>query len=232
MNKYLIPAALSLCFFLCSCAKTVQEHTKTLFSMDTVMELKIYSENEKPLADAEAEIKRIDALFDRGSSSEIYKINNESPAAVSDETAGILRTAAAISERTDGAFDITTAPVSDLWGFYGGTFRVPSEDEINTTLKNVGFNKIHFDGNTVSLPALSAVDLGGIAKGYASDRVSELLKSSGVSSAIISLGGNVYAVGSKPDGSPWSVGITDPKDKNALAGTVNVSDKAVVTSGG
>lgn len=201
--------------------------------MDTVMDLKIYSENDAPIAKAEAEIKRVDSLLDRGNEeSEIYKINSEKSAAVSAETADLIRTAVDISERTGGAFDITTAPVSDLWGFYGGSFRVPSDGEIQSALEGVGYEKIRIDENTVSVPESTSIDLGGIGKGYASDRAAEILRENGVASAILSLGGNVYALGKRPDGGGWTVGITDPADESGLIGTVNVSDKAVVTSGG
>lgn len=201
--------------------------------MDTIMDLKIYSENEEALTNAENEIKRIDALFDRGNpESEIFKINSEKNAIVSEETAALIKNTVSLSERTNGAFDITTAPLSDLWGFYGGSFRVPSDSEISKTLKNIGYGQIKIDGSTVSIPEGFSVDLGAVAKGYASDRAAGVLRDCGVSSAIISLGGNVHALGSKPDGTAWNVGITDPFDKSSLTGSVNVRDKAVVTSGG
>ncbi len=231
MRKTFFVISALICLTLCGCGK--QEYTSSFFAMDTVMDLKIYSENDAAISKAEAEIKRIDSLLDRGSGeSEIYKINSEKTAAVSGETADLIRTAVDISEKTGGAFDITTAPVSDLWGFYGGSFRVPSDSEIQTALGGVGYEKIRLDKNTVSIPDNTSIDLGGIGKGYASDRAADVLRENGVDSAILSLGGNVYALGKRADGSNWSVGITDPDDKSQILGTVNVSDKAVVTSGG
>lgn len=231
MRKLLIAALLVLS--CCGCSLRSSELSTTFFAMDTIMDLKIYSENEEALTNAENEIKRIDALFDRGNpESEIFKINSEKNAIVSEETAALIKNTVSLSERTNGAFDITTAPLSDLWGFYGGSFRVPSDSEISKTLKNIGYGQIKIDGSTVSIPEGFSVDLGGIAKGYASDRAVKVLRDCGVSSAIISLGGNVHALGSKPDGTAWNVGITDPFDKSSLTGSVNVRDKAVVTSGG
>lgn len=220
----------ALCLTLCGCAQ--KEYTDTLFAMDTVMDLKVLG-SEDALTAADAEIRRIDALFDRGNAdSEIYRINTDKSAVISDETAKLIRTAIEFSERTDGAFDITTAPLSDLWGFYGGNYRVPTDGEIETALTGVGYEKIRLDGSDISIPQNTSIDLGGIAKGYASDRAAAVMRENGASSAILSLGGNVYALGKKADGSDWTVGITDPFDTSRLIGTVSVSDKAVVTSGG
>lgn len=223
--------AVLLCLTLCSCAKT--EYKKSIFAMDTVMDLTVYGESEDALDAAEEEIKRIDTLLNRGNeNSEIYQINNKKTAELSDETAELIKTAVGISEKTNGAFDITTAPVTDLWGFYGGNFRVPTDSELKTALDGVGYKKIQLDGRNIAIPESSSIDLGGIGKGYASDRVIEVLKNNGVKSAVISLGGNVQTLGKKPDGQAWKIGITDPMDKSRLLGTVRVTDCAVVTSGG
>lgn len=224
--------ALIICLLMCGCAKNA-EYTKSIFAMDTVMDLKIYSENEEALSNAEAEIKRIEALLDRGNKSgEIYKINESKSADISAETAEIIRAALSVSERTDGAFDITIAPVMDLWGFYGGEFRVPSDGELKSALENVGYEKIQLNGSSISIPESTGIDLGGIGKGYTSDCIANLLKNSGVNSAIISLGGNVHAIGTKPGSDGWTVGISDPHDKSQLIGKLKISDKAVITSGG
>ncbi len=232
--RRLLPILFLICTLICGCEqKSLEEHTKTIFAMDTVMDLKIYSENEDVLFDAEAEIKRIENLLDRGNeNSEIYKINNSKIADISDETANLLRNAKLISERTNGAFDISIAPVIDLWGFYGNEFNVPSDDDIKSSLENIGYENIQLDGNKVILPESFSIDVGGIGKGYTSDKISELLKRKGVKSAIISLGGNVQTIGKKNDGSLWTVGIADPKNKSRHIGKLKVSDKAVITSGG
>lgn len=220
-----------MCAVLCGCSKT--EYKKSIFAMDTVMDLTVYSESEDALNAAEEEIKRIDTLLDRGNeSSEIYQINNKKTAEVSDETAELIKTAVGISEKTGGAFDITTAKVTDLWGFYGGNFRVPAENELRKALDGIGYEKVELGENKITIPENMSLDLGGIGKGYASDRIAGLLRQDGVESAIISLGGNVYALGSRPDGRAWQVGIADPADKSKIIGTLSVTDKAVVTSGG
>ena len=145
---------------------------RTVFAMDTIMTLRVYgADGEKVLDDAEEEITRLDDLLRRGeTSSEIYKINSKGTAQVSDDTAELLKAALSISEATDGAFDISVAPVMDLWGFYGQQFHVPASEEIAAMLPNVDWHGISLDGNTVSLKEGVEIDLGGIAKGYLSSR--------------------------------------------------------------
>ena len=233
MRKIFFVASILICLLICGCSQNnMNEYTENIFAMDTVMDLKIYSENDESLSEAKAEIRRIDALFDRGNeNSDIYKINKNKSADVSAETADVIRAALSISDRTGGAFDITVAPVMDLWGFYGNEFNVPSDDELQSTLEGVGYEKIRLDNTNISIPENTGIDLGGIGKGYTSDRIAALLKNNGVKSAIISLGGNVHAIGKRNDGSEWTVGITDPHNKSQLIGKLKISDKAVITSG-
>ena len=96
----------------------------------------------------------------------------------------------------------------------------------------MGSGHIHLDGNSAMLDEGCAVDLGGIAKGYASDRVAQVLAQYGVTGAAVSLGGNVYICGQKPDGALWSVAVQDPKDTSAYAMTLELTDTFAVTSGG
>ena len=233
MRKIFFAASILICLLICGCSQNnMNEYTENIFAMDTVMDLKIYSENDESLSEAKAEIRRIDALFDRGNeNSDIYKINKNKSADISAETADVIRAALSISDRTGGAFDITVAPVMDLWGFYGNEFNVPSDDELQSTLEGVGYEKIRLDNTNISIPENTGIDLGGIGKGYTSDRIAALLKNNGVKSAIISLGGNVHAIGKRNDGSEWTVGITDPHNKSQLIGKLKISDKAVITSG-
>lgn len=235
MRRLFLPVSILICLLLSGCAgENTEEYSKTVFAMDTVMDLKIYSSNGDGIMErAENEIKRIESLLDRGNEkSEIYKINQNKSGVISEETAEIITDALSVSKETDGAFDITIAPVIDLWGFYGNNFRVPSDSEIKTALENVGYEKVQLDGNNVSVPAHALIDLGGIGKGYASDMLARLLWANNVQSAIISLGGNVQTIGKKPDGSLWTVGVADPRDTSRHIGKLKISDKAVVTSGG
>ncbi|MGN0106976.1 MAG: FAD:protein FMN transferase [Hominilimicola sp.] len=233
MRKIFFAANILICLLMCGCSQNnMKEYTENIFAMDTVMDLKIYSENDEALSEAKAEIRRIDTLFDRGNeNSDIYRINKNKSADISAETTDVIRAALSISDRTSGAFDITVAPVMDLWGFYGNEFNVPSDSELKSALEGIGYEKIHLDNTCISIPENTGIDLGGIVKGYTSDRIAALLKNKGVRSAIISLGGNIHAIGKRNDGSAWTVGITDPHDKSQLIGKLKISDKAVITSG-
>lgn len=206
---------------------------RTVFAMDTVMTLRVYgADGEKALDDAEDEIMRLDALLRRGdTSSEIYKVNSERTAEVSEDTAELLKAALSISDSTDGVFDISIAPVMDLWGFYGQQFHVPTSEAIESALSDVDWHGISLKGNTVSLQDGVQIDLGGIAKGFLSNRIMEIYRENGIESGLVSLGGNVQVLGTKPDGSQWTIAIQDPDDETAYAGTIKASDKAVITSG-
>lgn len=234
MFKVLGLSCVLICLMLCGCSdESVKEYSKTIYAMDTVMNLRIYSDDEEVLSNAETEIIRIESLLDRGNeNSDVYAINKYKSVKVSDETAYVIKRALEMSLRTDGAFDITIAPVMDLWGFYGNEFNVPSDKELQYALESVGYNNVSLNINNVQITDNAAIDLGGIGKGYASDKIAELFKNNGIDSAIISLGGNVHAIGKRPDGELWTVGIADPRDTSKHIGRLKVSDKSVITSGG
>ena len=221
---------------LSACAPESSE--RSLFAMDTYMTFTAYGKNsEKALNDVCADIDRLEKLFSvTDSESEIGRINssNGEPVTVSDETAKLIARSADIGRQTDGAFDITLYAVSKEWGFTMETdsLHVPDDETIKRLLKSSGSDKLSVFENTVTVTGGAQTDLGGIAKGYAAGRAAEILEQNGVESAILSLGGNIRAVGSKPDGSPWIVGIKDPENTSQLAASVSATDRAVVTSGG
>ena len=164
------------------------------------------------LKDALTECGRYEQLLSRTvEGSDVWRINHAGgePVEVSDDTAEILRCAIRIAGLSGGAFDVTIAPVSTLWDFTSGAAVLPDAETIAKAAELVDYTKIELNGNTVKLPAGMMIDLGGIAKGYIADRVAEYLEKRGVKHAILSFGGNVVAVGLKPDGSPWTVGIQD-----------------------
>ena len=117
-----------------------------------------------------------------------------------------------------------------LWGF-GGEPSVPDGDDIAALLPLVDMEQLELEDGHASLPAGMGLDLGGIAKGYAADKLCALLGTYGVKSAMLSLGGNVSVLGTKPDGSNWRIGIRNPKDASGIVGVVEASDCAIVTSG-
>lgn len=220
-----------ICLF-CGCAGQQTAQETTLFCMDTVMQLRLYGDNDGA---AEAEITAIlqglDAALsvtDEQSALSACNANGRS----SDETVLALWDAAALlCARTGGAVDPTVYPVVRLWGFTTQDYRVPDEAEIADVLALVGANRVQTADGTLRLPPGMALDFGAFAKGYAGDLCRQALEARGVS-GILTLGGNIQTVGRKPDGSDWVVGIADPDAPESYCLTLRVQgSRAVVTSG-
>ena len=213
------------------------EATRDLFAMDTVMRVTANgTEAEDAVTAAVAEIKRLDALFSVGNeNSDIAKLNVEHMAVVSDDTFSLVQRSLQLYQDTDGALNITVYPLMEAWGFTTGEYRVPEQTEIDSLLQTMQIGEIRCDSQTktVILPEQTKIDLGAIAKGYTSARLMEIFEGYDISSAMVSLGGNIQVKGSKPDGTSWKVAVEDPfsDSENAYAGILSVADKAVVTSG-
>lgn len=240
MKKLFLSGLIFLCcMFTTSCSQEPVDGTRFLFN--TICTLTVYSE-ENPDESAEEIIEgafdlceEYENMFSRTiEGSDIDRINNSNgqPVEVSPDTVDIIGEAVRYGEISGGAFDITTAPLSILWDFEGDAPSVPPAGEIEELLKTVDYTKIRVEGSTVTLePPAKAIDLGAIAKGYITDRLVEYLTDKGVTSAIISLGGNIYAIGTS-DGRPFRIGVQDPAGEGgAILGYVEISNKSVVTSG-
>ena len=173
-----------------------QEYTSDVFAMDTYMTLTAYGENAQEAVEAGiAEIQRLDDLLSTGKdTSEVAQINANGGGVLSEDTDYLVKRALDIYQSTNGAFDISIYPVMQLWGFTTGNFAVPSESDLAAKLALVDAGKIILseeNGQTsISLPEGMEIDLGGIAKGYTSGRVMDVMKSYGIKSAVINLGGN------------------------------------------
>lgn len=209
--------------------------TRYLTAMDTVMSLTAYGENrDGALEMSVAEIQRLDDLLSIGNeNSDISRLNREKHAVLSPDTYSLLSQALNLARDTQGVFDPTVYPLVKLWGFYNKDYHVPTRQELSDTLAQVDYRDVSLSQGSyeASLGNGQQIDLGGIGKGFASQRVTELLRDAGVTSAMVSLGGNIQCLGAKPDGSPWNIGIRDPFGEELYA-TVRVTDKAVITSGG
>ena len=211
--------------------------TKEIFAMDTYMTLKAYGkEATKALDAAEAEINKIEELVSTGKdTSEISRLNKKGSGKVSKMTKTMIERSLELYKKTDGAFDISIYPVMKIWGFTDQNYKIPSKKELSKNLKKVHANQIKYDSKNNQVffkDSGMEIDLGGIAKGYTSDRVIEILKDYNVDCAVISLGGNVKTLNKKPDGSDWKIAVEDPKDSSKFVGILALSDKAVITSGG
>lgn len=230
-----------LCLGLClgllltGCGRRDEGRTESLFAMDTTMDLTAYGpQAEAALAAGEEEINALDDLLSaQRPESDIARLNRAQGEAVtvSDRTARLLERALALCADTGGALDVTVYPVMRAWGFDSKDYRVPSEDELAALLEQVDYAAITVKGNAVTVPAGVELDLGAVGKGYAGDRIIARWRELGVESGLLNLGGNVQCLGTKPDGSDWSVGIRDPEDESELLVTVTGRDMAVVTSG-
>lgn len=184
------------------------------------------------------EMERLESIFSRSlQDSDISHINRQAglePAAVSSEVIDVALQAYKYALLSDGAFDPTIAPLIDLWGFLGQSYRVPLAAEIEEALPLVDYRLLEIDSDqsTVSLPRDDmALELGGIAKGYIVDRLLEMLQKAGIRHAYINAGGDIGLIGSKPDGSPWLIGVTHPRKDNRIIAVLPVTGGAVVTSG-
>jgi len=214
--------------------------TADFFAMNTYMSITANGSDSQAAVDAaQAEVYRLENEMSRNlSASEISMINAHSgqgPVTVSQETFDIIADAVKYANLSAGAFDITIAPIMDIWGFTDSNYRVPTVSEIQTVLPLVDWKQIKLDAAnlTVELPVTGmALDLGGIAKGYASDRVQTIMHGYDVTSALISLGGNVAVFGPKTDGSLWKIAISDPNAPDSYIGVLKATDVSVITSGG
>ena len=237
MKRLFIGGLLVAALMLAGCgAQTSAEESsqsREVYAMDTVDDAGAYGQNaDAALDEAVAEIERLDALWSIASSDgEIAQLNAEKQITASADTLALLTRAKEISAATDGLFSTTIAPLMEAWGFTSGDYRVPDEAELSALLAHVDDEEIAISGSTVTIPADAKVDLGGIAKGFTSARVMEIFRENGVENGILSLGGNVQALVQKPDGSLWRVGLQDPADERALFATLELADKAVITSG-
>ncbi len=203
-----------------------------VFAMDTYMTVTAYGADDALMTDVENEIRRIEsALSVTIPESEIFILNREGTADVSDTTLEIISGALEVCSATDGALDISIYPVVREWGFTTGEYKVPDGDTIEALLKKVDYTGISVNGNTVALEDGMMVDLGSVVKGYLGDDLVSVLRDHGIKSAILDLGGNVQALGCRPDGEQWKVAVRSP-DHNGYLGTVLVSDETVITSGG
>lgn len=229
MRKRVFCFSVLVCLLLFSgCTKSTQ-----LFAMDTVITMEATGINASDALElATEELLRLEQLLSiRGESSDIAALNAHETETVSTDTAELLQKAYSLSLATGGAYDCTVEPAVAAWGWYD-TPAVPKENALRDAMELVNNEALILDGNTVRFQFDGmGIDLGGIAKGYSAGRIGDLLKDNGIRSAILSLGGNIRAIGKKPNGQPWIVGIADPAMPSSYLATVAVEDTAVVTSG-
>ncbi len=208
--------------------------------MDTIVTQQIYTPGHEDTAREAAQLLRSleQQLSVHLVDSEADRINQNAgnpPIQVDSNVFSLLVRAKELSKQTGGLFDVTIGPLSVLWGITSNSPRVPAPEEIGASRALVDWKKLLLDHENLSVTLAETgmrIDLGGIAKGYASDKVTELYRAAGVASALASIGGNVVVVGARPDGNPFSVGIRDPLGgPNDAVATLSVTDTTLSTTG-
>lgn len=227
--------------------------------LNTAVQITIYDSQDKSLLDdCLALCDKYELIFSRtDEESELYKLNHRiSDSAVSNQTtetqptpyqingttntwhisedlAALLSEGLSITRESNGAFDIAIAPLTSLWDFTAEDPKVPDDADIQNALPLCSSDGVTINGQDIILPSDDIqFDVGAIAKGYIADRLKDFLVKKGVNSAIINLGGNVLCIGSKPDGTPFKVGIQKPfADRNETEAIMDITGKSVVSSG-
>ncbi|MCI8422733.1 MAG: FAD:protein FMN transferase [Lawsonibacter sp.] len=211
--------------------------------MDTVMTLTLHGEKETALQETlnglTETIHQLEGtLSATREDSEIFALNRDGQAELSSCAAQLLEEALALCEETGGALDITAYPALEVWGFPSGEYRVPSGEELEALAAGIDYTQVAIARPSAGSPASARlrgggkVDLGAVAKGFLGDTLAAQLEQAGVTSALLDLGqSSIQAVGAKPDGSPWRIGIRDPAGEGYLA-VVELTGRAMGTSGG
>lgn len=219
------------------------------FYLDTLCSITLYDmekdDAHRLISDAFELCSNYESLLSRTvRDSDIYNLNHSSgqPSEISDETAQLMEKGLYYGDLSKGKFDITVGRLSSLWNFKDENPSVPASQDIAEALQTVDYKKLHLEseGNPETKSQITArlddpgaqVDLGGIAKGYIADRITDFLMEQGVERAIVNLGGNIAAIGEKSDGSSWNIGIEKPfSDRKEIVGSISIKNKTVVTSG-
>ena len=214
-----------------------EAYSKSFFAMDTYMTFTVYDDNAEDaraaLACAQEEIDALEALIAvTDAQSDIYAVNHGGgqPVAIQERTAELLSFALRMAQETGGALEPTLYPVLSAWGFTTDENRIPPGDQIDGLLESVGYDSVQVTDDGVTMADGMMLDLDSVGKGYAGDRAEQILREKGIDSAVLDIGGNIQAVGTKPDGSDWKLGLRSPFGEG-IFGTLQIADKAVVTSG-
>lgn len=238
----LLPAVLALALIFSGCAPSGGEAEvskwsdgsveKSFLALDTLVSIKAYGPSaDEALAECADEIAQLERQFSVSGDGELATLNTLGECAASDGLLYILSTANEVSLRSGGRLDLTVLPLVRLWGFLNSEYRLPDKTEIAAALGSVGMDRVSVSGGIVRLSGGAQLTLGAVAKGYIADRLAGLLSGRGVTSAVISLGGNVRTLGLKPSGASWSVAIADPSGGEDYAAILSLGETSAVTSG-
>lgn len=204
------------------CGVLEKWHTASFFFFDTLCEVKLFTSYDHFLS-AQEDIHRIFTDIDTCFSPDAEDYSSQMVLA-------LFRKAYTLHQVSNGAFDITIAPLSSLWGFLDGDHRVPESGPIKKTLELIGMDKIHDQKTFLDLPEGMSLDWGGIAKGYGIDLAARILKESGITKGFINAGGDLYCWGKNPSKTSWKIGIKHPRNEGFI-GVLEIRDLGAATAG-
>ncbi len=244
LNKRIVQYSLIIVVFsllLFSCArKRMVKKTETIMGTSVTITVVAETAQEGAVAINAAmdEIRRLDEMMSLyRDDSEVTRVNMASgkrPVTVSPEMIEVVENAIAVAKLTDGVFDITMGPLIVLWRMRTAEGKIPAEKEIARILPRVNYRNIVVNKKQSTLflrrPDM-IIDLGGVAKGYAADRAGEILKEYGIGSAVVAVAGDIRILGSRPDGSPWRIGVQHPRKPKTTLTVFDLTDTFISTSG-
>lgn len=237
MKRYAAIVAVCLLFLTAAGCGKIEESSRYLPAMDTIMEFTVYGSNgQEGLTRCTEIVRELEQLLSvTDSESAVYALNETGTLEQPDgHITHLLAVTNELAARTDGALDVTVYPVVRAWGFTGEEYRIPGEGELTNLLTRVDWSAVSCGESSITLPEGAMLDFGSVAKGYAGSLAADALRDLGVTSALLNLGGNVQTVGGKPDGSDWRIAVKDPfePESGTPLGVLSLNDEAAVTSGG
>ena len=197
-----------------------------------------YQSNDNLKPEIEKALAEVDAsLSPFNEKSVITHVNKNEAVTLDDHFITVFRLSSEIYKDTEGAFDITVAPLVNAWGFGFKNGITPDRHAIDSLMQFVGFDKVKLqDGKIIKTDDRLMLDCSAIAKGYGVDAVARLLKSKGIDNYMVEIGGEIVAFGENPKGAPWRIGVSKPDDdsvnvSNEIQGIINITNRAMATSG-
>ncbi len=222
INNLFLGFILISVLFFSSCSSSKSWHQTTIVYFDTLCEIRLY-------CSSSLYKKALDSIHQIFASIE-HNFGPQATQVVSPQVIDLYHKAYQVHQESEGAFDLTVAPLSQLWGFLNGQPHLPSPEEIKKTLPLIGMDKIKVENNQLILGPHQKLDWGGIAKGYGVDLAAEKVQNLGVLHGFINAGGDLYCWGQNPEESSWKVGIKHPR-KNGFLGVLSITNLAATTTG-
>lgn len=234
-----IPAVFAVFLASCSAASSNGHLQRSGMYYDTVVTIDLYGKDNGVLSAAMDECMnmcgRYEKLFNKNDTeSDIASINSKKTGVkVDHDTALMINESLKYCELSDGMFDISVKPLTDLWDFHSQKGNIPDPHSLKQALPAVDFRQIFVDekNDIVTVGENTAIDPGGSAKGYIADALAAYLSGCDITGAIINIGGDIQTVGSKPDNEPFVIGVRDPFNKEDVLIPLKLNGQAVATSG-